>query len=99
MVSFPNWWWEIPPTATQKAISQAIYGGNPRLARLLNCSLHRAAFVAVQQKGSFKMFARGNIQRQIAVFAVALLMSTIAVGAAVAPGTAAAAPFTAVTYA
>jgi hypothetical protein len=45
------------------------------------------------------MFARGNIQRQIAVFAVALLMSTIAVGAAVAPGTAAAAPFTAVTYA
>ncbi len=45
------------------------------------------------------MFARGNIQRQIAVFAVALLMSTIAVGAAVAPGAATAAPFTAVTYA
>ncbi len=45
------------------------------------------------------MFARGNIQRQIAVFAVALLMSSIAVGAAVAPGAASAAPFAAATYA
>jgi hypothetical protein len=61
--------------------------------------LHRAAFVAVRQKGSFKMFARGNVQRQIAVFAVALLMSSIAVGAAVAPGAATAAPFAAATYA
>ena len=49
--------------------------------------------------GSFKMFARGNIQRRIAVFAVALLMSTIAVGAAVGPGAATAAPFSAVSYA
>lgn len=45
------------------------------------------------------MFTRGNVQRQIAVFAVAVLMSSIAVGAAVAPGAATAAPFAAASYA
>ncbi len=45
------------------------------------------------------MFTRGNIQRQLAVFAVAVLVSSIAVGAAVAPGATAAAPFAAATYA
>jgi hypothetical protein len=95
----PNSWWEIPPADPVETRLHGGFGAKPQLARLLYLSLHRAAFVAARGKGSFKMFARGNIQRQIAVFAVALLMSTIAVGAAVAPGTAAAAPFTAVTYA
>ena len=45
------------------------------------------------------MFARFTLQRQFAVFAAALLMSTIAVGAAVGPGTAQARPLVAVTYA
>ncbi|MDP9163252.1 MAG: hypothetical protein M3N06_04050 [Pseudomonadota bacterium] len=45
------------------------------------------------------MFARFTFQRQLAVFAAALLMSTIAVGAAVGPGTADARPLVAVTYA
>lgn len=39
------------------------------------------------------MFNRGMIQRQIAVFAAALLMSSIAVGAAIAPATSAVSPF------
>ncbi|MEG3153523.1 hypothetical protein [Sphingomonas sp. RB1R13] len=46
------------------------------------------------------MFNRGMIQRQIAVFAAALLMSSIAVGAAIAPATSAVSPFAvAATYA
>ncbi|MCA1654391.1 MAG: hypothetical protein ABR588_11930 [Sphingomicrobium sp.] len=46
------------------------------------------------------MFARGTFQRQLAVFAAALLMSSIAVGAAVGPGAAGAArPLVNVTYA
>ena len=39
------------------------------------------------------MFNRGMIQRQIAVFAAALLMSSIAVGTAIAPATSAVSPF------
>ncbi|MEO6248694.1 MAG: hypothetical protein ABIO85_08975 [Sphingomicrobium sp.] len=45
------------------------------------------------------MFARFSLQHRVAVFAAALLMSTIAVGAAVGPGTAQARPLVAVTYA
>jgi len=45
------------------------------------------------------MFSRFTFQRQFAVFAAALLMSSIAIGAAVGPGTAEARPLVAVTYA
>lgn len=46
------------------------------------------------------MFSRGNLTQQIAVFAVALLMSSIAVGSAVGLGAAGAArPLVDVTYA
>ncbi len=39
------------------------------------------------------MFNRGMIQRQIAVFAAAMLVSSIAVGTAIAPATSAISPF------
>ena len=46
------------------------------------------------------MSPRGTLQRQIAVFAAALLMSTIAIGSAVGPGaTSLARPIVDVTYA
>lgn len=48
------------------------------------------------------MFNRGIFQRQLATFVVALMVSTIAIGAAVGPGAnsaAAARPLIAVTYA
>ncbi|WP_309611722.1 hypothetical protein [Sphingomonas sp.] len=46
------------------------------------------------------MFSRGTFHRQLAVFAAALLFSTIAVGTAVGPGAAGAArPLVNVTYA
>lgn len=46
------------------------------------------------------MFSRGTTQRQIAVFAAALLMSTIAVGTAVGPAAAGSPrPLVSVTYA
>ncbi|WP_293944497.1 hypothetical protein [Sphingomonas sp.] len=58
--------------------------------------------IAPAKKGSFEMSAR-IFQRQFAVFAAALLMSTIAVGAAVGPGVgsgaASARSFITVTYA
>jgi len=62
--------------------------------------LYRAADTAVRQKGSFEMFTRGTFHRQLAVFAAALLFSSIAVGTAVGPAAAGAArPLVNVTYA
>lgn len=55
---------------------------------------------AADEKKEFTMFNRNLFTRQFAVFAAALLMSTIAVGAAVGPGaTASVQPLVAATYA
>jgi len=92
LVSFPNCWWEIAPTRVEKHPLILVFVGNPGLARLLNSSWHRPPDIGWRlEKGRMTM-SGSNLQRQLLAAFAALLMSTVAVGAAIGPATAVAAP-------
>ena len=61
-----------------------VFGGKPGLARLLKCLEHRPAIKTRRAKGRKTMFG-SNVQRHLVALFGALLMSTVAVGSAVAP--------------
>ena len=58
--------------------------GNPGLARLLNSKLHGPPDWMAGQKGRMTMFG-SNLQRHLIAAFAAVLMSTVAVGAAIGP--------------
>jgi hypothetical protein len=61
-----------------------VFRGKPGLARLLNWKAHGPPVGSRGQKGRKTMFG-STVQRHLAALFGALLMSTVAVGAAVAP--------------
>jgi hypothetical protein len=64
----------------------------PGLARTLNWKGYRSADDERSKKGSFKMSGQSNISRTLIAAIGALLMSSVAVGAAVGPAQAIATP-------
>jgi hypothetical protein len=84
LVRNPNCRWEIAPTARPTLHPAFIFPGKPGLARVLNKGGHGSAIECGGQKGRKTMFG-SNAQRQMVAFIAAILMSTVAVGAAVAP--------------
>jgi hypothetical protein len=75
-----------PTSPLAKSIGQTIFGGFAGLARPLNSNVHRpASKPAGPKKGRLEMSGQTTITRTLIAALGALLMSSVAVGSAIAP--------------
>jgi hypothetical protein len=68
-----------------KGIPSAVFGGFARLARSLITIVHRPARKWTGEKGRFEMSSKSQFTRNLVAICAALVMSTVAVTAAVTP--------------
>jgi len=82
----PKGSWRILPTRTPAAAEIKIFGSFLKLARGLNSNVHRPATRKLgRKKGDLKMSGQQTITRTLIAAVGALLMSSVAVGSAIAP--------------
>jgi hypothetical protein len=77
---------------SQLALFRQVFRSFPGLARHLNSVGHRQAGNGSREKGSLEMSSQSPLTRTLVAIAAALAMSTVAIGAAVGPAQANAAP-------
>jgi hypothetical protein len=92
LVRFAKSWLVKPPNSPFSRCQTRIFRGFAGLARSLNCIGHRSAKWIGGEKREIKMSGQSNITRTLVAAFAAVLMSTVAVGAAVGPAQAVANP-------
>jgi hypothetical protein len=86
---FPIGRWDFAPTLGREnppAIpSPRVFRSFPELARSLISNGHRSAIKPADRKGDLKMSSQSHFTRTLVAIVAAVVMSTVAVGAAVGP--------------